>query len=291
MAMARKPPARKPGGAAGGGGGGARPKARSRRSPWMPVLAVLGAVAVIVVAFLAIRWATSPPSRPAPASTVSAQQLTAQLTGISQAQLDQVGIGTATPGIKKISDSPLKGPGGKPEVLYIGGEFCPYCAAERWSMIIALSRFGTISGLQTATSSSSDVFPSTPTFTFRSASYTSQSIDFVPVEEFGSSSNTIRQPLTSSQQALAQRYGSGGIPFIDFGNRSALSGATYSPGLLQGMSWEQVVQSLSNPSSDQARAILGSANLLTAAICQATGQQPGSVCGSSGVKAAAAHLA
>ena len=33
--------------------------------------------------------------------------------------------------------------GGKPEILYVGAEYCPYCAAERWAMVVALSRFGT----------------------------------------------------------------------------------------------------------------------------------------------------
>src|SRR5580692_10140458 len=43
---------------------------------------------------------------------------------------------------------------GKPEMLYIGAEYCPYCAAERWAMVVALSRFGTFSGLSTVHSSS-----------------------------------------------------------------------------------------------------------------------------------------
>ena len=36
----------------------------------------------------------------------------------------------------------------KPELLYIGAEYCPYCAASRWPLIIALSRFGTFKGLR-----------------------------------------------------------------------------------------------------------------------------------------------
>jgi thiol-disulfide isomerase/thioredoxin len=34
---------------------------------------------------------------------------------------------------------------GKPEILFIGAEFCPHCAAERWPLYIALSKFGTFS--------------------------------------------------------------------------------------------------------------------------------------------------
>jgi hypothetical protein len=43
---------------------------------------------------------------------------------------------------------------GKPEVLYIGSEYCPFCAAQRWAMINAFSRFGTFTGLTTTHSSS-----------------------------------------------------------------------------------------------------------------------------------------
>ena len=46
-------------------------------------------------------------------------------------------------------------------MLYIGAEFCPYCAAMRWSMAVALSRFGTFTPLHGIHSSSTDVDPST----------------------------------------------------------------------------------------------------------------------------------
>ena len=32
---------------------------------------------------------------------------------------------------------------GKPLVVFVGAEYCPYCAAERWVMVMWLSRFGT----------------------------------------------------------------------------------------------------------------------------------------------------
>ena len=53
----------------------------------------------------------------------------------------------ATSAPTTITGAPLTS-GGKPEMLYIGAEYCPYCAAERWAMIVALSRFGTFSGLR-----------------------------------------------------------------------------------------------------------------------------------------------
>ena len=65
-----------------------------------------------------------------------------------------IGIGTASySGVTQIQNSTELTLNNKPEILYIGAEYCPFCAAERWSMIIALSRFGTFSNLHFMTSS------------------------------------------------------------------------------------------------------------------------------------------
>jgi hypothetical protein len=186
--------------------------------------------------------------------------------------------------IKPVSGTSLTGPKALPEVFYLGAEYCPYCAAERWPMIIALSRFGTFSGLKTTTSSSSDVYPNTPTFTFHGATYTSQYIDFVSVETTDRDRNPLESP-TAAQQALVNQYDtSGSIPFVDFGNRYAFSGAMYLPDILSGMSWQAVADTLQQPTSNQARAILGSANLITAAVCRLTSDEPASVCSSATIQ-------
>ena len=59
--------------------------------------------------------------------------------------LAQVGIGASSPQALKPVTGPALTSGGKPEMLYIGAEWCPYCAAERWAMAVALRRFGTFS--------------------------------------------------------------------------------------------------------------------------------------------------
>jgi hypothetical protein len=176
---------------------------------------------------------------------------------------------------------------GKPEMLYIGAAYCPYCAAERWAMIVALSRFGTFSGLSTVHSSSTDVYPNTPTWTFYKSSYTSPYLTFTPVEtttNVADASNTppyvTLQTPTAAQQALVTKYvgASGSIPFIDFGNKYLISGASYNPALLAGLSWSTIATDLSNPSSPVAQAVDGTANYITAAICKMTGNQPASAC-------------
>ena len=70
----------------------------------------------------------------------------------------------------------------------------------------------------------------------------------------------------------------GAIPFVDFGNKYLISGASYSPQLLQGKTWSQIATALKDPTSSIAKAIDGTANYITAAICQLTGNQPASAC-------------
>ena len=123
------------------------------------------------------------------------------------------------------------------------------------------------------------MYPNTPTLTFRNATYSSQYLDLLTVETTDRDRNPLQSPSASEQQ-LVNSYDPGGtIPFIDIANRYAISGAMYSPDTVGGMSWQAVADALKDPNSTQARAIIGSANLITAAICKATGDQPGTVCG------------
>lgn len=256
----------------------------NRTPSWVAPVAVVAGIALLVVAFLIIRWYTTP-LPPAPLAVDATQQVVSTITTLPASKFDAVGTGSVHNTFKTVSGSVLTGPNGRPEVLYLGAEFCPYCAAERWPIIIALSRFGTFSGLKTTTSSSTDVYPNTPTFTFHGATYTSQYIDFVAVETSDRDGKPLESP-TPAQQAIVSQYNpSGSIPFVDFGNRFVTSGATYQPDVLSGMSWQAVADALKQQDSPQAKAILGSANLITAAVCKLAGDQPASVCSSSSIQA------
>ena len=250
---------------------------------WVMPAAVVGGLAVLIAAFLVIRWYTTPLPPKAPSEDTTAQVISI-ITNLPSSEFDTVGQGTAKSLIQPISGSTLTGATGKPEVMYIGAEYCPYCAAQRWPLIIALSRFGTFSGLQTTTSSSTDVYPNTVTFTFRSAAYTSQYIDFHSVETLDRDQNKLQTPSSTDQQ-LIDRYDSGGtIPFLDFGNHYASTGAYYLPDVISGMSWLALADTLKQADSTQAKAIIGSANLITAAICKVNGDQPASVCSSATIQ-------
>jgi Domain of unknown function (DUF929) len=255
------------------------------------ILLASGAVVVvlaIVLTFVIIKLNNKPSSSASPASNgPTGPALTAlvdKVTSVPASTLDAVGGGggAVTSKPAPISGSALTA-NGKPEMLYIGAEYCPYCAAERWAMIVALSRFGTFSGLSTIHSSSTDAFANTPTFTFYQSTYTSPYLTFTPVETTtnvpNSSGYVPLQTPTSAQSAVWTKYEpSGTIPFIDFGNKAMISGASYSNQVLVGLTWNQIATDLSNPNSAVAKAIDGTANYITAAICKMTGNQPASAC-------------
>ena len=286
-------------------------QAAARRSDtrrrWLIVTGSVVAVLAVVVAFVLIKVNNNPSGSSSGSTSTTGTVLPASvqkdITSVPASALDKVGIGSvpsfmasgengAAP-IQAISDTALTS-NGKPEMLYIGAEFCPYCAAMRWSMAVALSRFGTFTTpLHGIHSSSTDTDPNTPTLTFYKSSYSSPYLTFTPVENETISRGPL-QNTTAAQQALWQKYDSSasgvGYPFISFGNKYVIKTPTYDPGVLAGMSWAQVATALHNPNSPVAQGALGTANLITAAICKMTGGQPGNVCTSAGVVAANAHL-
>ncbi|MCL5427970.1 MAG: DUF929 domain-containing protein [Candidatus Marsarchaeota archaeon] len=204
---------------------------------------------------------------------------------IPENESNSIGIGSAPyPAITLISGKPELASAGKPEVLYIGAEYCPYCAAERWAMVIALMRFGNFSNLHLMTSSAADTPPSIPTFTFYNSTYTSQYITFVSDEQTTNKPSQYGyvplQAPTPEEQSLESAYDNGaGIPFLLFANRSVEVGATIDPSsVLYGRNWTTVVQELYNTSSAQAQSIIGSADLLTEQICSIDNNTPAGVC-------------
>jgi uncharacterized protein DUF929 len=254
-------------------------------------------VVAVVVTLVLVRAGSGPGTASASSegpTGAALHSLVSEVTSVPATALDAVGKGSvASDPLTRVSGPALTS-GGKPELLYVGANFCPFCAAERWPMIIALSRFGTFSGLSTTHSSTTDVYPGTPTFTFYGSSYQSKYLSFVPVEETtnyrqGNSASpnvpyvTLQTP-TGAEQALLDKYdaGSGGnsIPFIDIGNKyvEISNLAPYGPQDLSGKSWSQVAAALADPSTTIAQGADASANYLTAGICELTGNQPATAC-------------
>ena len=186
-----------------------------------------------------------------------------------------------------LSGNPVRTVNGKPSVLYVGAEYCPFCAAERWGMIVALSRFEHIQ--QPAT----DLFgrgPHSDVHLRRLDLYESDYMNFQPVEMYGNkasgNSYDTLQPLSADQKATFAKFNSqASFPFVDFGNQAVIIGSSYQPTQLSGKTQEQVAGSLASPSNDVAKAVDGTANAITAQICKLTNNQPSTVCSSKAVQA------
>jgi len=272
--------------------------------------AIIAVVAVVLALVLVKVTSGSKPAAAPPADGPTGAALAGvvkDVTTVPASVLDTVRAGSLTgEGIGSVSTSgngylapvaPVGGSalasGGKPEVLYVGAEFCPYCAAARWPLIVALSRFGTFSGLTTTRSGvtngagQQEPYPATPTWTFYGSRYTSPYLTFTPVElqtnipDPSTGGYTTLQTLTTAQQKTLAAYDSGGsVPFLDIGNAYVQMGTLtpYGPADLQNLTWAKIATALHDPSTALAQSIDGSANYLTAAFCKLTGNQPASAC-------------
>ncbi len=270
-------------------------------------------VAVALVATIAAALSRRNAVRPAPAAASGAPAappaapvpvpaaVMADLASIPPAVWERAGTaGAARPAFVGGADAA----GAKSVFLYIGSLYCPYCAAARWSVITALSRFGTFSGLSYSASSSVDVYPSTPTFSFHGGRYASPYVDFQSVELEGAElgGDGRYQPLetpTAEQEALLRKYdappyvdkaSAGGIPFMLIGGRFMWSGSPFSPAVLANQTQAAVAATLPSGTGDAARAILANANQISAAICAADGNRPPEVCGSAAIRQAVKAL-
>jgi len=286
-------------------------KAGGRSTSTLLTWGAVGLVVVIVVVLVVVKLSGNSPSKDGGGSAYepASASILKQVTQIPTKVYDTVGITSgATPVSAPVAitgQPPLtfKDSNGnaKPGFLYYGAEYCPYCAAERWPVIAALSRFGTYTGLGITASSATDAYPNTPSFTFFKSSFASEHLVVQAVESYtniptpAGAYTTLMKP-TKVQTALVTKYDtakflnssqSGGIPFIDMGNQFLISGSSFSPSILAGLSRSEIAQGLDDPTNPVTQAIVATANYITAAICKTTGGQPGNVCTSKGVKAAA----
>jgi hypothetical protein len=185
----------------------------------------------------------------------------------------------------------------EPVVFFYGAEFAPYAAAERWPLVLALSRFGTFRRLGLMQSSMTTAFANVSTFTFYDTYYTSRYVILEPVERYSSLNPTgakylsLQTPDPRQSHAISG-YGSSPttFPLLDVANRWVLNTAAFTPGVLMGLTQDQIAGDLSSPLSPLTQAVISAANEITATICSVDGQNPLSVCESRGVLAADAVL-
>ncbi|MGO9342865.1 MAG: DUF929 family protein [Acidimicrobiales bacterium] len=257
-------------------------------------LGVVATVLVVVVVLVVLQLTGASTQAHGPNYVQQASSaLVQEVTTVPSSAFDAVGDPSApllsAPSV--LTGRPALSIRGLPVVVWVGGLYCPTCAAERWALVIALGRFGTFDKLFTTASAGSEVFADTPTFSFDDAVYDSRTVALSAVEEYGNQPSPYEpagfQKLQSPdalQSSVMRSYDvapyahPGLLPFIDVANRMVVSGSSFSPALLSGMSMQQIASGLQIPSSQASEALLGAADQITAAICAATGGRPASVC-------------
>ncbi len=278
------------------------PRSRTRRFVWWAVAVILVGVIVLIVYALT----GSPATQRTVQRTITSGDVVSALSRVPSSVFDSVGV--TSPDAPLVPPTVLTGQPpltstGKPEVLFVGAEFCPFCASERWALIVALSRFGHFSTLRNMQSAQASAYPGIQTFSFVGTTYSSQYVAFTGVELFSDAVNaegvfTRIDKLTPAQASLVSRYGdpvpagtaAGSLPFVDINNQMVTSTSGFSPAVIVRQSQAAIAGELSRSDTVTGQAIVASANYLTAGICAATAQQPGSVCASKGVRAAAQAL-
>src|SRR5438874_2235200 len=108
-------------------------KGKKDNGPWLLIGGILVMVVVVVGIFIVLR------NQPAAGlDKGSADQAYKVLTTLDDANFKNVGTGSAD--ISKTakalpSNTPVqKGPNGHVQVFFAGADYCPYCAAQRWSI-------------------------------------------------------------------------------------------------------------------------------------------------------------
>lgn len=274
----------------------AQQAAAERKRKVLLALAAVGTVVAVIVALVVVKLTTDGDESTPVASASAPAAVVKTVTSVSAASFEKAGAGE-TGNAPKAIKAPALTAGGKPKILYVGAEYCPYCAAERWPIAVALSRFGTWKGLgQTTSAGKPEAHPNTATLSFKNATFTSDYLAFTGVEQQDRAGKAL-QKIGAADDKVLQTYNkppyvstANAIPFVDLGGTFVSQGATYVQDPLDGKTPAQIAAGIADPTSKIGKGVLGAANQYTAAICQLTKDEPATVCGSSAVKAAAATL-
>ena len=262
-------------------------------------------VAIVLLGALVIVRDNSGPSSTSTVETFTAapSSLVSTLASVPASAYDAVGIASPANPVAPLQPAGNGRPAlwqataddgqTEPVVFFYGAEFAPYAAAERWPLVLALSRFGTFHQLGLMQSSATTAFANLSTFTFWNVSYQSGDVILESVERYSGLNPTGARYLSletpdARQSAAIANYASSPKTFalVDVANRYVLNGAAFSPTVLAGLTQDQIAGDLSTPAAPLTQAVLAAANEITASICSVDGERPGAVCASKGVEAA-----
>jgi hypothetical protein len=241
--------------------------------------AATAVVVVIIAVLVAVGLSSSGPKAAprTPVSPATSHALQSVPVHVLVAASGQVDLQPAIPGSGHAltADS-------KPEFLYIGAEFCPVCAAQRWPMVVALSQFGTFTNLQQTRSAVRD--GNIATLSFYGSSYSSPYLTFTPVETTtnqpqGNSYQPLETPTQAQQELWSSTLGGNlSFPFIDIGGKYVLTTSQYPPSVIEGHSFNAIAASVGHKNTTIGVNIDASAAALVKYICGITANQPAATC-------------
>src|SRR5208282_1469894 len=157
---------------------------------------------------------------------------------------------------------------GKLLVFFMGAEYCPHCAAERWAIVRALQKFGQWSELnQTTSAARKEKFLNLPTYDFTEATYTSLHVEFVARETKDREFKPL-QRLSKNEEELVRKYNpKKQIPFLLIGGRFMQVGSGFTPKIFIGHTFRQTQSELKKNESEIRRIIDEEASKIAGLLC------------------------
>jgi thiol-disulfide isomerase/thioredoxin len=265
-----------------------KPKKKSSRASLVVTITIIAIVAIVAI-FLDIaahKTAPKPFKVASEASGVLQPAYDVPISTLKSANtLAAVSVGYPI----KLAPNPLSSSPithkSTPDIFYYGAQWCPYCAAQRWPLMVALSEFGTFKNIALGASSPTDVYPLTPTISFSESTYHSKYVNFVPIEFQNVSHQTLQVPNPTEASILAKydastytHIGTGGIPFVLFSNKYVSAGAYYNPQLLAGATQKQIAKEIAHPKTIVGESIDKAAYGIVKSICSITHNADTAVC-------------
>ncbi len=157
---------------------------------------------------------------------------------------------------------------GKLFVFFMGGEHCPYCAAERWAIVRALQKYGQWNGLkQTMSAARNEPFLNLPTYDFTEATYTSSHVEFVAREIKNREFKPLQKLLKTEEKIVRKFNPEKYIPFLLVGGRFMQIGSGFSPKIFVGHTFRQTETELKKIESEIRKTIDAEANIISALMC------------------------
>jgi hypothetical protein len=167
-----------------------------------------------------------------------------------------------------VTNEPLKRSSGKSLVYFMGAEFCPFCAAERWAIVEALKKFGTWKYLKEGISSSNEKYPRISTWSFAKTKFISRYIEFIGKETADRNFKPL-QELNADDYEILDRYNPDHlIPFLLIDGQYMQVGCGFNPKLLQTLDHKNIKVELENSHSDVGKVIKLEIDYIVTLICK-----------------------